>query len=146
MFINELNKKEAIAFLGLVKSLTVVDSVFAYEEDKLIEEYIEELGLNEEIIRFMSLGEALSALSPSEKRIQNIVYFELLGLALVDGDFAEGEIDILNKIADKFAISKEKQDNYLKFFKDVKILYDSEDTDIEKKIESLRCKAEDLLA
>lgn len=146
MFINELSKKEAVAFLGLVKGMTVADHVFADEEDKLLEEYIEELGLENEIIRFFTVNEAISLLSGSKERIKNIVYFELLGLALVDGEFAEDEINILNHVAGKFEISKEKQTNYLNYFKEVKSIYDKTDIKPEHKIEVLRKRIEELLA
>ena len=49
MFLNELKKDEAIAFLELVNQVANVDEVFAKEEKELIEDYKEELKLKNNI-------------------------------------------------------------------------------------------------
>jgi hypothetical protein len=48
MFINELNKQEAAAFISLVKKLAEVDNAFLIEEFTLIKEYVKELNLGDD--------------------------------------------------------------------------------------------------
>ena len=86
MFLTELNTEEASAFLSLVTQFAKVDETFAKEEKRLIYDYLDELSLKEEDIKNLSYEEIINVLKKSKNRIKSIVYFELVGLALVDGE------------------------------------------------------------
>lgn len=144
MLIKELNKKESITFISLVKTLAAADEVLGDEELNLIEEYIDELSIGDELIYCVSLKEAMNIFSTSTQRTRNIVYFELLGLALVDGNYSSEEKKIINYVAESFNISEDMQNKYLEYFKDLKKLYDSHDGS-ENNIKRLEEKAEALL-
>lgn len=143
MLIKELNKKESITFISLIKSLATADKELGDAEANLIEEYIEELSIGDELIYCVNLKEAMNIFSSSTERIRNIVYFELLGLALVDGNYTEEERKIINYVAKNFKITKEKQDAYLNYFKNLKNFYDVHNGEadgiqkLEDKVESL---------
>lgn len=146
MFLNELNNQEATAFLNLVESFAKVDTVFAKEEEDLIKDYVKELGLNTSEIPSLSVEAATNKLNEGAARIKNIVFFELVGLALIDGEFEEAEIKFLDDLADKFNISKEKFNSFIDFFIDVKLVYDLTFSKADEKIKDLEARAEALLA
>lgn len=146
MFLNELNKNEALAFVNLVKNFATVDEVFAKEEEELINDYIEELNLKGLEVAKDSLESSVNTLKSSSDRNKNIVFFELVGLALVDGSYDEKEIIFLNNLAKDFGISEIKVNSYINFFHEVQLLYTVTFSNIDEKIEELKNKANTLLA
>lgn len=145
MFLNELNKKESIAFVNLVEILAKIDGVFAEKEKDLLNEYIEELSLTNENLEKQNFQVVIKELEASTDRVKNIIYFELIGLALSDGSYDKEEIEFLDKLAAQFNISSEKQQQFIDYFKMVKDSYDSLFIDYENKLESLKKSAIDLL-
>ncbi|AYD39982.1 hypothetical protein D4Z93_05415 [Clostridium fermenticellae] len=145
MFLNELNKKESIAFVNLVELLAKSDNLFAKKEKNLICDYIEELSLNKDEIPHMSFDKIIEQLKDSTSRIKNIIYLELIGLALIDGSFDEEEIKFLNAIAGQFKFTREDQQKFIDFFKILKDKYDSTFLDADSKINSLKELAESIL-
>ena len=135
MFLNKLNKEESICFLNLVSIFTKVDNKFAREEKVLVDEYKEELGIGTEEIIAIEYDDIIKKLSNSSEKSKLIIYFELVGLALVDGDYEDQEVDFLEKIASEFKVSRSKRfeiANYFYNFKDVdKITTVNEDNNIE---------------
>lgn len=145
MFLNELNKKEAIDFIKIVETLAKIDDTFAQSEKELLSEYIEELSLTNETIESLDFEASVKELISSTDRIRNIIYFELVGLALADGSYDEKEVEFLNNLAVQFNISTKKQKEFIDYFKIVKEVYESTFVDYESKIESLKKAAMDLL-
>lgn len=145
MFLNELNKKEAIDFINIVETLAKIDDTFAQSEKELLSEYIEELSLTNETIENLDFESSVKELVSSTDRIRNIIYFELVGLALADGSYDEKEVEFLNNLAAQFNISTKKQKEFIDYFKIVKEVYESTFVDYEAKIESLKKAAMDLL-
>lgn len=145
MFLNELNKKEASAFINLVETLANVDNVFAKNEKDLIDDYIQELALDEKNIKKMDFETAVKELEGTTERIKNIIYFELVGLALCDGEYDEKEIQFLRGLAARFKINKNKQYEFVNYFKVVKEVYDNTVVDYEGKIELLKKSAMELI-
>lgn len=135
MFLNKLNKEESICFLNLVSIFTKVDNKFAREEKVLVDEYKEELGIGTEEIIAMEYDDIIKKLSDSSEKSKLIIYFELVGLALVDGDYEDQEVDFLEKIASEFKVSRSKRfaiANYFYNFTDVdKFTTVNEDNNIE---------------
>ncbi|MBK1809385.1 hypothetical protein JHL18_01825 [Clostridium sp. YIM B02505] len=145
MFLNELSKKESILFINLVKNLANVDKVFSEKEEQLLSDYLEELSLNSSEVDSLSFDDSIKALASSTSRIQNIIYFELVGLALVDGLYSVEETTFLSKVADAFNINEAKQTSFLNFFKDIKDLYEITVVDYESKISELKVRISELL-
>lgn len=145
MFLSELSTNEAAAFLSLVSQFAKVDDTFAKEEKRLIDEYLEELNLKEEDIRNLSYEDIMNVLKKSKNRIKSIVYFELVGLALVDGEYGDKEIDFLDKIAISLDIRRDKKIAFANYFFNFKEIYDFSVVEAESKIELLKEEAEALL-
>ena len=145
MFLTELNKEEASAFLSLVTQFAKVDETFAKEEKRLINDYLDELNLKEKDIKDLSYEEIINVLKKSKNRIKSIVYFELVGLALVDGEYGEKEIDFLDKIAVSLDIRRDKKIAFANYFFNFKEIYDFSVVEAESKIELLKEEAEALL-
>ena len=145
MFLSELNTEESNAFLSLVTQFAKVDETFAKEEKRLIDEYLDELNLKEEDIKNLSYEEIINVLKKSKNRIKSIVYFELVGLALVDGEYGDKEIDFLDKIAISLDIRRDKKIAFANYFFNFKEIYDFSVVEAESKIELLKEEAEALL-
>ena len=145
MFLTELNTEEASAFLSLVTQFAKVDETFAKEEKRLIYDYLDELSLKEEDIKNLSYEEIINVLKKSKNRIKSIVYFELVGLALVDGKYGDKEIDFLDKIAVSLDIRRDKKIAFANYFFNFKEIYDFSVVEAESKIELLKEEAEALL-
>ena len=99
MFLKELDESESIAFINLVKELALVDDSFAKEEQNLINDYLVELHLTEDKVTKMNYHQVIDKMKTLTSRKKEIIYFELVGLALVDGQYGEKEVEFLDKIA-----------------------------------------------
>lgn len=146
MFLNELNENEAVAFVNVVLEFANADNTFAKEEKEVLEEYLEELKLTKAQIGKISFKESLDILIKSQTRIKNIVYFELLGLALVDGEYEESEVDFLDNIANEFGIERSKKIAAANFFYNFTDIYKFSVVESENKIELLKEQAEAIIA
>ena len=135
MFLNELNKEESRAFLGLVTKLANIDDVFAKEERKLVNEYMEELNLSDSPEEILEYDEVISILKDTTTRKKSIIYFELVGLALVDGEYGDKEIDFLDKIAYDLDIPRYKKIAFANYFVNFKDIYNFSVVEYENKIE-----------
>ena len=146
MFLKELNNKEAIAFINLVNEFANIDHVLAREEKRLIKDYLKELNLDLSKIGAVSYDEALEILKNSKERIKRIVYFELVGLALVDGNYGEVEVDYLDKIANDLDINRSQKIAFANYFYNFKDIHDFSVIETEsKELENLKRQAEALL-
>ena len=146
MFLNELKRDESIAFLELVNQVANVDEVFAKEEKNLIEDYKKELNLPEYEIQNMKYDEIIEKLSKSTERTKRIIYFEIVGLALIDGEYEEREVGLLEKIEKDLGVERARRiaiANYFFMFTEV---YNFSVVDAESKIDLLREQAEAILA
>ncbi|MFT8348665.1 hypothetical protein [Clostridium saccharoperbutylacetonicum] len=146
MFLNELNKNEGIVFMQLVRYLANSDNTFAKEEKNLYEDYLKELGISEGEIKELDLNEVYTTLNNSTQRNKNIVYFELIGLALIDGEYQESEVEVLEEIGGKLDISRSKRIAFANYFYNFVDVYGFSVVDAESKINLLKEQAEKLLA
>lgn len=145
MFLNELNKNEAIAFINVVSAFANVDNTFAKEEKEVLAGYLEELKLEENNIGKTNLADSLKTLNESTDRIKKIVYFELIGIALVDGEYQEAEVEFLDSIANQFGISRAKRIAFANYFYNFTDIYKFSVVESENKIELLKEQAEAIL-
>lgn len=145
MFLKELNKDESMCFLNLVSIFAKVDNKFAKEEKVLVDEYREELGIHTEEIKTIEYDEIINILKESSDRLKKIIYFELVGLALVDGEYEDEEIDFLEKIAAEFNITRAKKFAIANYFYNFKDVYDFTTVDADNNIELLKDQAEAII-
>lgn len=146
MFLNELNENESVAFVNVVSEFANVDNTLAKEEKEVLKGYLEELNLDENVMGKVNFEEALQILDDSNDRIKKIVYFELIGLALVDGEYQESEVDFLDNIATRFGISRAKRIAFANYFYNFTEVYKFSVVESENKIELLKEQAEAIIA
>lgn len=146
MFLNELNKNEGIAFMQLVKNLANSDNVFAKEEKNLYHDYLQELNIQESDIPEINLNSVYETLKDSSERSRNIIYFELIGLALIDGEYDEKEVELLEGLGKSLDIKRNKRISFANYFYNFVDVYGFSVVDAESKIALLKEQAEKLLA
>ena len=146
MFLNELSKNEGIAFMQLVNGLANSDNVFAKEEKNLYNDYLEELNIKENEIPDTNLNSIYENLKSSSERSKNIIYFELIGLALIDGEYDEKEVDFLEEIGKNLEIKRNKRIAFANYFHSFVDVYSFSVVEAESKITLLKEQAEKLLA
>lgn len=146
MFLKELSHKEAVAFTNLLNQFASIDNIINKKEKRLIRDYINELGINNSKIESMSYEEIINALRNSKERIKRIIYFELIGLALVDGNYGDVEIDYLDKVAIDLDINRSEKIAFANFFYNFKEIHDFSVIETEdKRLKHLEQEAEALL-
>ncbi|WP_026885473.1 hypothetical protein [Clostridium beijerinckii] len=146
MFLNELKKNEGIAFMQLVKILANSDNAFAREEKELYNDYLKELNIHESEISESDLSSVCETLKSSSNRSKNIIYFELIGLALIDGEYNEEEVELLEKLGESLEITRSKRISFANYFYNFVDVYGFSVVDAESKIALLKEQAEKLLA
>lgn len=146
MFLNELSKNEGIAFMQLVKNLANSDNVFAKEEKNLYYDYLQELSIQEDDIPEINLNTVYETLKNSSERSRNIIYFELIGLALIDGEYDEKEVTLLEELGKSLDIKRNKRISFANYFYNFVDVYGFSVVDAESKIALLKEQAEKLLA
>jgi hypothetical protein len=146
MFLDELNKNEGIAFMQLVKALANSDEVFAKEEKNLYDDYLKELNIKENEILDKNLSDIYENLKNSFERNKNIIYFELIGLALIDGEYDEKEVELLEEIGRNLNIERNKRIAFANYFYNFVDVYSFSVVEAESKVTLLKEQAEKLLA
>ncbi|MBM7833671.1 hypothetical protein [Clostridium sardiniense] len=146
MFLKELNNEEAVSFVNLLDQFANIDNEVAREEKRLIEGYVKELGLEKDKIGILSYDDIVAVLKKSKERIKRIIYFELIGLALVDGNYGDLEVDYLDKIAVDLDINRAQKIAFANFFYNFKEIHDFSVIETEnKELKLLEEQAEALL-
>lgn len=110
MFLNLLSNSEKEAFLEMAVQLANSDLDFSVDEANIINQYRVEMNLSEQIytIKGLHITQCINLFSSSTKQTRNIVYFELLGLALCDENFGSKEVEFMDKVRDSFGIDRNK--------------------------------------
>ena len=134
MLLFELNKEESRAFMRLVSEFVTVDKKINKEEKSVIEKYLNKLNMNKEEINEISHTEAIEILDKSEDKIKNMVYFELLGVALIDGDYETSEVDYLEEVANKFNISRATKIALANYYFDVDKMKNKSEEEVKEKL------------
>ncbi len=110
MFLNVLSDDEKKAFLELAFKLANSDSDYSESEVALVNQYRKEMSLTREMyeIRGVDCDHCLKVLSKSTQNVKNIIYFELLALAMCDENLDKKEIELLDEIKKSFGIDEIK--------------------------------------
>ena len=141
MVLKELSRKEGIAFIQLGIEFVKMDSAFAKEKEFQVDQYLKELELQRQDLEELSFTEALSCIKQSSERIRKIIYFELLGLALVDGECEDHEVGFLEELANSLKIDRASKFKYANFYYEYIEDYSRSDELSEEQRADLRARA-----
>lgn len=101
MFLMELDQKEKELFWEIALNLVAADGVITEEEVDLLKQYQKEMGTEYLIEKnnVASIEELCKEIACCDDRKKRVIYFELLGLAYADNDFANEEKELLDTYA-----------------------------------------------
>ncbi len=126
MFLMKLQSKEKFSFLHLAHYLARIDGVYGAKEEEIILEYCDEMGI-ENITSFnlndFDLDKNLNDFKSKESK--RIVLLELMILIHIDATFHINEIELIQKITEKFNISIQEVEAYSTWGKSAAILYET---------------------
>ena len=136
MLLRELNEKEAQGFLKIATEFINVDGNIHVQEKQIIDKYSKELSTTI-AVNSMEIEDAKKVLSQASQRIKNIVYFELLGLAIVDGEYENTEIDFLEDLSKDFNIDRATKFKYANFYYDIDKMKDLSEVELDEKLNDI---------
>ena len=125
MLLMKLEAREKFAFLQLAHYLARVDNNFGKEEEEVILEYCDEMGI-ENIDSFDMENFNLEATLNNfkSKRSKKIVVLELMILVHIDSVFNINEQILIEKISQNFGISTKDLNDFSSWGKSVAKLYE----------------------
>ncbi|AYJ80305.1 hypothetical protein AN286_08990 [Aliarcobacter cryaerophilus ATCC 43158] len=125
MLLMKLEAREKFAFLQLAHYLARVDNSFGREEEEVILEYCDEMGI-ENIDSFDMDNFNLEATLNNFKsqRSKKIVVLELMILVHIDSVFNINEQILIEKISQNFGIGNKDLDDFSSWGKSVAKLYE----------------------
>lgn len=116
MILKELSRKEGIAFVQLVFEFIKMDDAFSKEQEAMVDDYLKDVGITKEDLNELTLTESLCCIKEASERVKKIIYFELLGLALVDGEYEDFEIGFLEELSNSLKIDRASKFKYANFY------------------------------
>lgn len=108
MFLHLLTDNEKEAFIDLARLAAASNGYVSEEEDIMIEQYCEEMGISLPISHARTLEDVISCFADSDAMSRKVVLFEIIGLLFSDGNFDEKEMSFIEKIADSLSVEKEQ--------------------------------------
>ena len=125
MLLMKLESREKFAFLQLAHYLARVDNSFGKEEEEVILEYCDEMGI-ENIDSFDMENFNLEATLNNfkSKRSKKIVVLELMILVHIDSVFNKNEQILIEKISQNFGIETKDLNDFSSWGKSVAKLYE----------------------
>ena len=123
MYLSELMQGEKYAFYSIVKHMVSADGTFSVEELELMQGFLDEMAISENLITEIPLNDAIQMFSYSSEAIRRKVFIELVGVTLCDSFLHENEKILLSSIADSFLISEEEQDEIFEMVQEILKLY-----------------------
>lgn len=124
MYLGELNETQKVRFLDLGIGLASVDGKFCDEEKNIIRLLCDEMHIEERCTAEVSPEEAAQFfVTEANQRIQRIVVFELLGIAMADSIYQDCELALITKIAKAFSIDKHEMDDLCEAIRQLYRLY-----------------------
>ncbi len=116
MFLNELNKEISTAYINLLIEFALVDDKVEKKERELIERALKEMSMENLELEDISHEETIQILKDSGERIINIVFFELMRVALADAEYEMSEVRFLDDLAEELNISRVKRFQMADYF------------------------------
>lgn len=134
MLLFELSKEESKAFMRIVLEFVSIDNKVNREEKNIVAKYLSKLNLSREEANNLTVEEAKEILKNSEDKIKKMIYFDLLGVALIDGDYETSEVDYLEEVADKFNISRATKIALANYYFDVDKMKNKSEEEVKEKL------------
>ena len=134
MLLFELSKEESKAFMRIVLEFVSIDNKVNREEKNIVAKYLSKLNLSREEANDLTVEEAKEILNSSEDKIKKMIYFDLLGVALIDGDYETSEIDFLDEIANQFNISRANKIAFANYYHELDNMKDKSEEEINEKL------------
>lgn len=134
MLLFELSKEESKAFMRIVLEFVSIDNKVNREEKNIVAKYLSKLNLSREEANDLTVEEAKEILNSSEDKIKKMIYFDLLGVALIDGDYETSEIDFLDEIANQFNISRANKIVFANYYYELDNMKDKSEEEINEKL------------
>ena len=125
MLLMKLEAREKICFLQLAHYLARVDNNFGKEEEKVILEYCDEMGIeNIDSFDMDSFNLEATLNNFKSQRSRKIVVLELMILVHIDSVFNINEQILIEKISQNFGISTKDLNDFSSWGKSVAKLYE----------------------
>ena len=108
MFVKLLKPEEKALFLEFAYSLAHEDGRFAESEKEMMEAYCNEMGVSFDLSHapqetHVLVKKMAETMTPEEKKI---AFFELVGLAMADGDYGEEERAAMKALEEVFGMTE----------------------------------------
>ena len=125
MLLMKLEAREKFAFLQLAHYLARVDNSFGKEEEEVILEYCDEMGIeNIDSFDMDSFNLEATLNNFKSQRSRKIVVLELMILVHIDSVFNKNEQILIEKISQNFGISTKDLNDFSSWGKSVAKLYE----------------------
>ncbi|MGJ0297933.1 TerB family tellurite resistance protein [Aliarcobacter cryaerophilus] len=125
MLLMKLESREKFAFLQLAHYLARVDNSFGKEEEEVILEYCDEMGIeNIDSFDMDSFNLEATLNNFKSQRSRKIVVLELMILVHIDSVFNINEQILIEKISQNFGISTKDLNDFSSWGKSVAKLYE----------------------
>lgn len=105
MFLMQLHSEQKYAFMTLARNLVAADNVFTPDEQAMMEQYRQEMGLEND--GDVSSEQAIACFSSATGNIQKKIMFELLALAYADTNYSSEEQMYLKKLLTAFGLHED---------------------------------------
>lgn len=125
MYLNRLEDKSKEFFLELAFLISLADGKLSLEEKQLLKSYKAECLLENYKFKGLNLSEIKKHFFETEKDVQKIIIFELLGLSYIDNDYHESEKKIINDLSISFNIDNKIVDAFEKDIIELNRIYTS---------------------
>lgn len=108
MYLIVLNEKQKELFLELAYQLALIDNDFSEKEQVMLDSYCNEMRIGvPEVIHAGSIDRIIKTMRNECTTLEKkIMFFEILGLALVDGNYDDSERKIIEEIMKAFEIDE----------------------------------------
>ena len=125
MLLMKLESREKFAFLQLAHYLARVDNSFGKEEEEVILEYCDEMGIeNIDSFDMENFNLEVTLNNFKSKRSKKIVVLELMILVHIDSVFNINEQILIEKISQNFGIETKDLNDFSSWGKSVAKLYE----------------------
>lgn len=106
MYLNLLKEKEKKLFIGIAHNLAVSDGDYSDKENIVINSYCQEMHIlfDEKNVVKSVVDIAREIAENSSDKVKKIFIFELIGLAMIDGNYDENERTLIKQMEDIFHI------------------------------------------
>ncbi len=106
MYLTLLNENEKAVFLGMAYNLAIVDGDYSKAEKNIIDGYCQELQIvfNEKTM-IKPMDDLIKNIAQnSSEKTKKIIIFELIGLAMADGNYDNNERKIVANMETEFGV------------------------------------------